>query len=176
MTLKIGLTGGIGAGKTEALGAFRKAGAATLSLDAVSRRPAVRRAQERLFGTADRADIAARVFADAASRRRLERATHPIILREMRRWLRAQKRVAVVEAPLLFEAGIESDFDITVSVSSRRRRGDARRARAQWPPAKKDARADVVIRNDGTLSDLKRAVKQYQDAFALIAAAGGRNG
>lgn len=176
MTLRIGLTGGIGAGKTEVLRAFAALGAATLSLDEVSRLPAVRRAQERLFGTVDRAAIAARVFADAAARRRLERATHPLILREMRRWLRSQKRVAVVEAPLLFEAGIQADFDVTVSVASRKRRGDARRARAQWPPAKKAALADVVIKNDGSLADLRRAVKQHQDAFVLIASAGGRNG
>lgn len=171
--LRIGLTGGIGAGKSEALRAFARLGAATLSLDEVSRGPAVRRAQERLFGTADRAAIARRVFADPRARRRLERATHPLILREMRRWLKAQRGVAVVEAPLLFEAGAQDDFDVTVAVVSRRK-GDAGRARAQWAPRRKAEAADVVIRNDGTLADLRRTVKQYQDAFVLIA--GGRNG
>ena len=176
-TLRVGLTGGIGAGKSEVLRAFRAMGAGTLSLDEVSRLPAVARAAAKALGTADRARLADMVFSDPRARRTLERATHPIILREMRRWLKSRRGVAVVEAPLLFEAGIESDFDVTVSVSSRRRRGEPRRAAAQWPPRAKDARADVVIRNDGTLADLRRAVKQHQDAFVLIAAPqGGRNG
>ena len=92
----------------------------------------------------------------------------------MRAWLRRQKGVAVVEAPLLFEARVEKDFDVTLAVVSRRK-GDRRRARAQWPPEKKAEAADVVIRNFGTLADLRRTVKEYQAAFALIAS-GGRNG
>ncbi|HVE12673.1 MAG TPA: dephospho-CoA kinase, partial [Elusimicrobiota bacterium] len=115
----------------------------------------------------------------------LEKATHPLIRREMDRFLKERRRgVAVVDVPLLFEARMASCFDATVLVSAPASsqvarvmsrdglpRAEAlRRLRAQWPMARKERLADVVIPNTGTLAQLRRAVSSYQRAFALLSA------
>ena len=193
------LTGGIGAGKSEALEAFRRAGSGTVALDAIAHELAdkgapVWRAVVRAFGREvldargrlDRRRLAAEVFSRPALRRRLERVTHPLILKEMRRRLRALERagarVAVVDVPLLYEAGLAPDFDLTVLVTApletrlARLRGrdgmsraDAlRRVRAQRPQRRKEGLADAVIANGGSLSDLRRTVRGYQRALELL--------
>jgi len=195
--LSVGLTGGIASGKSEALKAFAAAGAGTVSLDEVSRQVSRRggpayRAVVRAFGRKvlgrdgeiDRKRLGDLVFRRGDLRRRLEAATHPVILREMRRRLRACRRpVAVVDVPLLFEAGLEHDFDVTVLVSAGRElrlrrlrardgfsRVDAlRRVQAQMAEAEKERRADVIVPNAGSLAELRRRVRQYQRAFELIA-------
>lgn len=196
-TLRVGLTGGIGTGKTEALRAFERAGAVTVSLDGIAHelsrrgRP-VRRAILREFGRAvlgpdgeiDRGALAERVFSRPRLRRRLEAAAHPHILREMRRRLkRARRPVAVVDAPLLFEAGIQDEFDVNVVVSAPRRAQVSRvmrrdglsrrraelRLKAQLPVARKERLADIVIRNEGSRAELRSKVAEYQNAFDLIA-------
>ena len=179
----MGLTGGIGTGKSEALRAFRRLGAATLCLDEVAHQvlakggPAygpVRRAFGREVlgpgGEIDRRALGRAVFAEPRLRRRLERLTHPAILARMRRRVRAQRRgLLVVDAPLLFEAGLEKEFDLTAVVTASgpahpapaapRRPAVARTAPAHGGPAaaaQKARRADVVISNDGTLGELRR--------------------
>ncbi|MBI4386091.1 MAG: dephospho-CoA kinase [Elusimicrobia bacterium] len=131
-SLRVGLTGGIGTGKSTALEEFRRLGAGTLSLDEMSHelsrkgnvlhRSIVRAFGRRCLdssGELDRGALARRVFCDPRARRRLERATHPTLLREMRRGLaRLRQPVVVVDAPLLFEAGIERYFDVTMTISA----------------------------------------------------------
>ncbi|MBI4422771.1 MAG: dephospho-CoA kinase [Elusimicrobia bacterium] len=193
----IGLTGGLAAGKSTALEELRRLGAATASADEAARALSgpggpLARAVRRLFGpgclaadgSVDRAATARRVFADPAARRRLEAASHPAILREVeRRLARSRRPVAVVDAPLLFEAGLEKRFDLTMTVSAPRAaalararargtmaRAEAlRRMRAQWPPARKERAADVVLANDGSKDDLRRKVRDYYRAFELLA-------
>lgn len=201
--LLVGLTGSIGAGKSEALRAFSAAGAQTHSADAIahelSRRGGpVYRAIVRALGRGvllpdgglDRRRIADAVFRDPAALRRLERASHPGILKELsRRLARGRRPVAVVDMPLLFEKGMEKGFDLTVCVTAPaalraarvlRRDGVSaaaarRRARAQWPEARKAGKSDVVIPNGGPRAVLRRAVAEYQKAFELIASGlGGR--
>lgn len=191
----MGLTGGIGSGKSEALRAFRRLGARTLCLDEVAHRVLARGGQaygpvRRAFGPGilgpggeiDRRALGRAVFSDARLRRRLERLTHPAILREMRRRLRGGRGVLVVDAPLLFEAGLQGEFDLTAVVSAqtvrrleRLRRRDSlpvsesrRRMAAQMPPARKARLADVVIPNDGSLGELRRRVRGYHKALELI--------
>jgi dephospho-CoA kinase len=134
-------------------------------------------------GEIDRRALGRAVFAAPRLRRRLERLTHPAILARMRRRVRAHRRgLLVVDAPLLFEAGLEKEFDLTVVVTAAARRR-ARRLRlrdglpprelrrrlaAQLPPEPKARRADVVIGNDGTLGELRRKVREYHRAFELI--------
>jgi dephospho-CoA kinase len=194
--LVVGLTGGIGSGKSEALRTFRRLGAATLCLDEVAHLilakggPAygpVRQAFGRDVldrnGEIDRRALGRVVFAAPRLRRRLERLTHPAILARMRRRLRAQREgLLVVDAPLLFEGGLEKEFDLTAVVtasrstrSERLSRRDGlplrelrRRMAAQLPLAQKARRADVVISNDGTLGELRRKVREYHRAFQLI--------
>ncbi len=183
MPLKIGLTGGIAAGKSEALAAFGRLGAATLSSDAVvhellETEPLRGRLVER-WGTevsppegVDRKRIGEIVFADPEQLSWLEAQIHPLVAERMVEWLTdlpAETEVAVVEVPLLFEGGREAVFDATVAIVTRdevrRQRAEARghslvdeREARQLPQAEKAERADYVIANDGSLDQLEAAL------------------
>lgn len=179
--LTIGLTGGIAAGKSEALAAFERLGAATLSSDAVvhellesdelKRRLAERWGPEVVPPAGvDRARIGGLVFADPGELAWLESQVHPLVGARTEEWLRTlpeDTEFAVVEVPLLFEGGREALFDITVAVVSgdgvRRERAAARghalvdeRTARQLSQAEKAARADHVVANDGSVADLER--------------------
>jgi dephospho-CoA kinase len=179
--LLIGLTGGIAAGKSEALAAFGRLGAATISADAVVHdllgSDAVR---ERLVehwgddvapnGDVDRARVGELVFDRPEELAWLEAELHPRVGRQLDAWRRQLDpgvEFAVAEVPLLFEAGMGDAFDVTVAVvaddESRRRRSEARgvtlfdeRAARQLTQEEKAAQADHVVRNDGSLEDLER--------------------
>ncbi len=180
--LTIGLTGGIAAGKSEALAAFARLGAATLSSDAVVHDlleddAGLRAALVERWGPevmppegVDRAAIGRIVFADPAELAWLESQIHPLVGARTVAWLGSLPEgpeVAVVEVPLLFEGGREAVFDTTVAVvageDERRRRAAARghalvdeRDARQLPQDEKAARADHVVVNDGSLEDLER--------------------
>jgi dephospho-CoA kinase len=181
--LKIGLTGGIAAGKSEALKAFARLGAATLSSDAVvhellesealRRRLAERWGPEVIAdGAVNRAKIGEIVFADPEELSWLEEQIHPLVQERTASWLfslPADTEVAVVEVPLLFEAGSDKAFDTTVAVVTadevRRERAaarghalvDEREARQLTQPEKAE-RAEHVVENDGSVEDLERAL------------------
>jgi dephospho-CoA kinase len=181
MPLTIGLTGGIAAGKSEALAAFERLGAATISTDAVvhellDREPLLGRLTERWGedvaheGRIDRTRVGEIVFADPDELAWLESQIHPLVGERIGTWLASlpsDSRVAVVEVPLLFESEMESVFDTTVAVVTtdevRRSRAEARghalvgeREARQLAQEEKAARAEHVIENDGTLEDLER--------------------
>lgn len=181
--LTIGLTGGIAAGKSEALAAFERLGAATISSDAVvhellDSEPLLGRLIERWgpevapTGRVDRAKVGEIVFADPEELRWLESQIHPLVGERVGSWLATLPEgteVAVVEVPLLFESGMEGVFDTTVSVSAseevRRERAATRghtlvteRETRQLPQAEKAARADHAVRNDGSVEDLERSL------------------
>jgi dephospho-CoA kinase len=181
--LKIGLTGGIAAGKSEALKAFARLGAATLSSDAVvhellesetlRQRLTERWGPEVLAdGGVDRAKIGEIVFADPEQLTWLEAQIHPLVQERTAAWLTslpADTEVAVVEVPLLFEAGSDKAFDTTVAVVTadevRRERAaarghalvDEREARQLTQPEKAE-RAEHVVENDGSVEDLERSL------------------
>jgi dephospho-CoA kinase len=128
--LTIGLTGGIAAGKSEALAAFGRLGAATISSDAVVHQlldsePLLDRLTERWgaevapAGTVDRGRVGEIVFADPEQLAWLESQVHPLVGERIGAWLSSLPDgtgVAVVEVPLLFESGMEGAFDATVAV------------------------------------------------------------
>jgi dephospho-CoA kinase len=182
----VGLTGGLGAGKSEALRALADLGAATLSTDAVvhellasndMRDLVVERlgAEVAPGGTLERTLIAERVFGDAAARTWLEGTLWPQVGERVAGW-RAQlesadppPRAAVVEVPLLFESGMDAVFDATIAViapeSLREERAAARghaslaeRSGRQLSQEEKAARANFTVRNDGSLDDLQAAL------------------
>lgn len=178
--LTVGLTGGIAAGKSEALAAFGRLGAATLSADAVvhellDSEPLLGRLVERWGeevapdGSVDRTRIGSIVFADHDELVWLEQQVHPLVRERIGAWilgLPAGTEVAVVEVPLLFEGGTESVFDTTVAVIAgedvRRSRAEARghalvgeREARQLSQDEKAARAAHVIVNDGSVADLE---------------------
>ena len=181
MPLTIGLTGGIAAGKSTALAAFERLGAATISSDAVVHQlldsePLLGRLKERWGediapeGRVDRNKIGGIVFADPGELTWLESQIHPLVGERIGSWLGslpADSKLAVVEVPLLFESEMEPVFDTTVAVVTadelRRSRAEARghalvgeRDARQLDQEEKAARAEHVIENDGTLEDLER--------------------
>jgi dephospho-CoA kinase len=181
----VGLTGGLGAGKSEALRALAELGAATLSTDAVVhellsgddelRELLVDRLGPEVApgGRLDRAAIAERVFGDDDQRAWLEGVLWPRVGTRVAEW-RAQQgagRAAVVEVPLLFESGMDAAFDATIAVvadeETRRRRAAARghagleeRTGRQLSQDEKAQRADYTVRNDGSLDELKESLSR----------------
>ncbi|MBA3262791.1 MAG: dephospho-CoA kinase [Thermoleophilaceae bacterium] len=180
----VGLTGGLGAGKSEALRLLGDLGAATLSTDAVVHEllegdDLIRALVARLGpevapdGRLDRAKIAERVFADDEARAWLEGVLWPRVGERVAAW-RAEVgdgRVAVVEVPLLFESGMEVVFDSTIAVVAdegiREQRAGARghaavaeRTGRQLTQQEKADRADFTVRNDGSLEELKQTLSR----------------
>ncbi len=179
----VGLTGGMGAGKSTALAALEQLGAEVLSTDAVvhdlyAEDPRLRDAviarwgeQVAPGGVVDRAAVAQRAFASADDRAWLEALLWPLVGERVGAWLqevrarRPPPRAAVVEVPLLFEAGMEDLYDATVAVVAderlRRERAasrghavqDARDAR-QLSQEEKARRATFTVQNDGTEREL----------------------
>jgi dephospho-CoA kinase len=183
----VGLTGGLGAGKSEALRALAELGAATLSTDEVVHSLLAsdlgEEVTERLGpevapgGRVDRSLVAERVFGDDEARRWLEGLLWPRVGARMAEWraeveaMRPPPRAAVVEVPLLFESGMEAAFDATVAViadsAERDRRAAARghagvasRERRQLSQEEKSQRADYTVRNEGSLEELKQLLSQ----------------
>jgi dephospho-CoA kinase len=171
--LAVALTGGIAAGKSEALRAFARHGAAVISTDDVVHRlyredeglQKVLRERwgERVFrdGEADRAEIGRIVFADRAELAWLESELHPRVRAATDEWLAEQTAdVAVAEIPLLFETGGETRFDRVVVVTAppevreARRGGVANREDRLVPEEEKLRRADFTYVNDGSLEEL----------------------
>ena len=188
MTRFVGLTGGIGAGKSEALAAFERRGAAVLSTDKVAhdilddeqvRDALVERwgAEIAPGGMVDRDKVGEIVFADRAELTWLESVTHPRVGAHVLEWRQALGpgvEIAVVEVPLLFEASMEDAFDATVAVVAGDEIRDARlrergqpglagREERQLDQAEKERRADHVIRNDASLQELDRQVNELID-------------
>jgi dephospho-CoA kinase len=191
--LMIGLTGGIAAGKSEALAALRRLGAETISADAVVhdllgseevRELLVGRWGSEIApeGAVDRTEVGARVFEEPDELAWLESQLHPRVGQRLDEWRRAlpeETNFAVVEVPLLFETSMEKAFDTTIAVVSdeetRRARAAQRghalveeRSARQLAQEEKAARADHVIRNDGSLEDLERELS------GLLAKLGGQ--
>ncbi len=174
----LAVTGGIGAGKSEALKAFGRGGAAVCSSDEIVHRliaadPDVHRALEERFGTTDRAGIAGVVFHDPAELAWLEGLLHPRVRREYLAWLErldAGVDVAAIEIPLLYETGGETLFDAVVVVTAPE---ETRRARAGERVAERSGRFipdDEKVRlarysyvNDGSLEDLEAFVGHVLD-------------
>jgi dephospho-CoA kinase len=185
--LRVGLTGGIGAGKTVAADRFGELGATVIDSDVISRSllasggaavDAVLSefgAQLRLpDGSVDRTALADLVFHDEGARRRLNRIVHPLVAQRSGDILATLPDDAVVvqDIPLLVEAGLEGAFDVVVVVDApdeaRLRRlvhdrgmdeADARaRMAAQASREERLDVADYVLVNDGDLVGLRRQV------------------
>lgn len=176
----VAITGGIGAGKSEALFAFQKAGAATVSSDEIVHHllrtdPDVKQAIVRELGESvlddegaiDRKRVGEIVFGDRAKLDFLEQLLHPLVAAEYLRWreqlaaLPNPPEVCVTEVPLLFETGGEKRFDKVVVITApaklreqRRRVTRDDRDERLLPDREKVERADFTYVNTGTLEEL----------------------
>ena len=186
----IGLTGGIACGKSTVSTELRALGAAIVDADALAHELSqphqplynayVQRFGREIVtadGTLDRAAIARRVFADPDVRAEVDAIAHPLIRMAAEKRLRAardeNKRAAVLDVPLLFEAGWDALADETWVVALPREEqlkrllsrdkamdeGEARaRIAAQMPLAEKCARADVIVDNSGTKEEIREYI------------------
>ncbi len=178
--ISVAITGGIGAGKSEALYAFQKAGAATVSSDEIVhnllrsdsevREAIVRELGEGVLGddgAIDRSRVAEIVFADRAKLNFLEGLLHPKVAAEYLTWrdqlgaLPEPPAVCVTEVPLLFETGGDERFDKVVVITApprlreqRRRVSRDDRDQRLLPDREKLKRADFSYVNSGTLEEL----------------------
>jgi len=187
--LLVGLTGGIGTGKSTVARMLEKRGAVVFDADVLARQavapgtPGFDQVVERFGpnvlapgGGLDREALASIVFSDPAARRDLEGIVHPEVRRmfaEGCEEYRESDRVVVFSAPLLVETGMHTAFDLLIVVSApvatqierlMRGRGMAERnvqARiaAQLPLEAKAEVADILVDNEGTLEDLERRVE-----------------
>jgi dephospho-CoA kinase len=188
----IGLTGGIGAGKTTVAALLAQKGAFVIDTDLIARdvvepaSPALEAIRRefgdgviRPDGALDRAALARIIFQDESKRTKLNELTHPEILKRALAIIGAQPSDAIIVAvvPLLFESGFDRSCDQTVAVVAspeiRRARLQERdgisgseveaRMKAQLPDAEYERRAGVVIRNEENLTALGRVVDRAWD-------------
>lgn len=185
----IGLTGGMGSGKSSALRIFKEIGCRTISADTIAhgilkKDTRVIKAVIRTFGegilgkngTIDRKKLGRLVFEDDYKRKKLELIIHPAIIAGLKRELAKSKRrkdILIVETPLLFEKKLVYLFDGTVVVyvpekTAIRRlmernklslREAGKRIEMQLPLSEKKKIADYVINNNTTIRNLKRQVR-----------------
>ena len=190
----VAITGGIGAGKSEALNAFARLGAATVSSDEIVhhllrsdedvKRAIVERLGEKVLndaGEVDRTRVAEQVFADRDQLAWLEGLLHPLVSREYLTWrerlaeLADAPEVCVTEVPLLFESGSEDKFDAIVVITAPEA---VRRKRTRVPleqrsgrlidDEEKVRRADYAYVNDGTRTELEAFVSSVLDELRTV--------
>ena len=187
----MGLTGGIGAGKSEAAKAFAGFGALVIDADALAREAVAPQSPglERVAalwpgvidrdGALDRAALASVVFASPRALEELNAIVHPFV---RARGLELESsadsdRIVIHDVPLLFEAGFYLACDANVVVVASRERRVARlisrsglgppeierRMRAQIDPERARELADYTLANDGTLDELRLAAREIYD-------------
>jgi dephospho-CoA kinase len=202
--LKVGLTGGVACGKSTVAKMFADLGAQVIDADSIAHelyRPGqdvyhelVKRFGQEIVkpdGEIDRAKLAAAAF-DGGRVEELNKIVHPAVIRRQDRWMRElaardPHAVAVVEAALIFEAGVKDHFDKIMVVSckpaqkvtrfaERTGKSDAdaradvdRRTKAQIPDEEKARQADFVIDNSGSLEETRHQVERIYAELKSLA-------
>ncbi len=187
--LKVGLTGGIGSGKTLVCSVLEKLGVAVYYADSEARRlmnndPGLAAKISTLFGnkayeggSLNREYISQRVFKEKELLKRLNELVHPAVRMDFSRWISEQKPATYVveEAAILFESGSDRNMDLTVGVFAEKelrvrramlRDGSTReqvlnRMNSQMSEKEMMERADIVIRNDGKEMILPQIINMH---------------
>ncbi|MEN9305827.1 MAG: hypothetical protein RLY76_1095 [Actinomycetota bacterium] len=192
--LRVGLTGGIGSGKSSVGEALQELGAIVIDSDELARNVIERGTPgyEQVVaefgdeiltsGEIDRAKLAAQVFNDETKRKNLESIIHPLVRKAAEELSKNLPSDAIVvnEIPLLFETNGASRFDFIISVSVQeeirvarlKQRGMkeyeiAQRVAAQATDAQRASISDVVIENNGSLDDLTAHVNEIWTKYLL---------
>ncbi len=194
--MRVGLTGGMGCGKSFVLSCFAALGWTVADADSITRHlletdADVALGLRSLFGESvldaegrpDRAAIARRVFGDAAALRALEALLHPRVRAEWQRMADAATGPVIVEIPLLFENKLEKLFDLNVCVTASQTtqierlagrgfdKSDAlARIARQLPLREKELRADYVISNNGSAQSVMAQVADLAGRVGLRSA------
>ena len=197
MSLVVGITGGIGSGKSAVTHCFEQRGITVVDADLVARvvvepgTPALAAIAAHFGpqilqadGTLDRPALRRRVFADETERLWLERLTHPLIGEEIVRQIHASgSPYTILSSPLLLDTSQKALVDCVVVVDApetlqlertmQRDSNDAAQVQrimaAQMSRAERPERADIVIDNSGSLADLEQAVEELHKEFLLRA-------
>ncbi|MDR2911245.1 MAG: dephospho-CoA kinase [Bacteroidales bacterium] len=176
MPIKVGITGGIGSGKSTVCKVFKLLGIPVFEADIAAKQlqnvnQKIKKGLISLFGEdiytyegiVDRKKLAAIIFNDDLMLSKVNELIHPVVHEEFEKWLKKQNSIYIVhEAAILFESGFykKMDFNIMVSASEEqrieriiRRNGISReiivqRIKKQWNEEKKQKLADFVIHND----------------------------
>lgn len=187
--LRVGITGGIGSGKSLVCSLFEQEGVPVLYADGIARElsdnhPKIKKALKQLLGNEvyqadgalDRPLVASRVFVSKSLQKALNKIVHPAVERaistSIKRLEREGKRLVLVEAALIYEAGLDKDLDYVVVVEAdeelridrliARDKTTAEQVRgrmnSQWKGAEKVRRADFVLYNNGTKDELANRV------------------
>ncbi len=195
---RVGLTGGLGSGKSTVADLLRERGFLVFDADRIVAelyepgapgvvlvRSLLGDAAVTAEGRVDRRFVAERVFADGDLRARLEAGIHPLVRQRFAAEAAGARPedIVVLEATLLIEAGYRPDFDLVVTVEAepelRLRRAVERglteaaanaRLAAQGSGQRRLAGADLVLRNDGSLEELRTAVDEIVEAIRSRAA------
>lgn len=203
--LRVGLTGGIACGKSAVGDMLAVRGAKVIQADRISHqlmRPGNAAYDEVVHrfgrgilkpdGEIDRQALAAIVFADKARLEELTSIMHPAVIREQEAWMdsvgqRDPHGIAIVEAALIYEAGLAERFDKIIVITctpevklerlAKRLGADLataradleRRSSAQISDEEKARRADYVIDNSGTLAETERQVEKLADELRRLA-------
>lgn len=202
---RVGVTGGIGSGKSLACSFFHRLGVPVISADDEAKRisvedPEVRQGITRIFGlqafqpdgSLNRTYLATVVFEKKSNQQKLNALVHPRVERffdfECLHYEREGRPWLVLEAALIFEAGLDRKLDAVVVVDASEHRRVERvklrdrvdepsvrsRIRAQLDPREKMKRADYVLNNEGSIQELERNVRFLYDVFQSISNEGPR--
>ncbi|MFQ6618010.1 MAG: dephospho-CoA kinase [Fidelibacterota bacterium] len=195
--LLLGVTGGIGSGKTEVCKIFKKLGAKILDADEIAKNiidgnPEVKEQIVDYFGkdilnkegTINKKVLAAKAFSDEESIDVLNSIVHPFVLDELDRWvseLSKEYDLIIIDAPLIFESGLDKKLDYTITVqTSLKKRLDRvlktgkfsreeimQRMEYQMSEEQKAELADFVINNNSTLEQLENRVKEIYNKLNM---------
>ncbi len=197
--LRIGVTGGIGSGKSLVCSLFAHLGVPVLSADQLAKELMVQDGELKMAiakllgasayepdGSLSREYIASKIFSNKSLQKKINSLVHPRVEerldREIAQLERQGKRMAIVEAALIYEAGYDKRLDIVVVVDAdegeRVRRVAYRdsvseeevrkRVQSQWSPSRKVQKADYVIRNDGSFEELEANVRFLHTLFTSL--------
>lgn len=172
----LGLTGSIASGKSTAADIFRTLGACVICSDTLAKKHYALLEDKicAYFASADKKEIADKMFKNPVQKKWLEDILHPPVLKEARDMIdTCKERIIVFDIPLLFECGFEDSFDLTLCVYTdydlRKKRAlhkfsaqdFVQRDNNQIPLEKKAQRADIVFYNNSNYRDLEEKIKKF---------------
>ncbi|MCD6099830.1 MAG: dephospho-CoA kinase [Candidatus Neomarinimicrobiota bacterium] len=196
MMITLGVTGGLGSGKTTACGFLKEKGAVVFDADAVAKNiiltnQHVQQTIEETFnvkvvreGRLDTKKLASLAFVSEENQSTLNNIVHPEVIKVLEEEIeshRGKTELFVVDAPLIFESGLDARLDYTVLIYAKLkirleralRRGNLsreeimRRIKFQMPEEEKKELADFVIDNNGSLEQLRESMHRLYDELVV---------